>query len=60
MAKEIQIKERLLEEQRWLKVEIEALKSPQRIETIAKERLQMYYPPKKVKQKQQQNNRERN
>ena len=46
MAKEIQIKERLLEEQRRLKVELATLKSPQRIEAFAKERLQMYYPEK--------------
>ena len=37
MAKEIQTKERLLEEQRRLKVEIAALRSPQRIEAFAKE-----------------------
>ena len=37
MAKEIQTKERLLEEQRRLKVELAALKSPQRIEAFAKE-----------------------
>jgi cell division protein FtsL len=46
MAKELQIKERLLEEQKRLKVELAMLRSPQRIETIAKERLQMYYPEK--------------
>ena len=46
MAKEIQIKERLLEEQKRLKVEIATLESPQRIEAIAKDRLQMYYPEK--------------
>ena len=44
MAKEIQIKERLLEEQRTLKVELAALESPQRIEAFAKDRLQMQYP----------------
>ena len=44
LAKEIQTKERLLEEQRRLKVEIAALKSPQRIEAFAKDRLQMQYP----------------
>ena len=49
LAKEILTKERLLEEQKRLKVELAALRSPQRIETIAKERLQMCYPPKKVK-----------
>jgi cell division protein FtsL len=46
MAKEIQTKERLLEEQRRLKVELVMLKSPQRIEAFAKDRLQMYYPEK--------------
>ncbi len=44
MAKEMQTKERLLEEQRRLKVEIAALRSPQRIEAFAKNRLQMQYP----------------
>ncbi len=48
VAQGIQIKERLIEEQRRLKVEIAALKSPQRIEAFAKDRLQMYYP-KKIK-----------
>jgi cell division protein FtsL len=43
-AEEISIKERLLEEQRKLKVEFATLKSPQRLETIAKEKLQMTYP----------------
>ena len=47
MTKEIQIKERLLEEQRRLKVELAMLKSPQRIEAIAKDRLQMQYPENK-------------
>jgi cell division protein FtsL len=56
MAKEIQTKERLLEEQRRLKVEVVALRSPQRIETIAKERLQMCYPPPK-KSKNKYNNK---
>jgi len=44
MAKEIQIKERLLEEQKRLKVELATLESPQRIEAFAKDRLQMQYP----------------
>ncbi|MGP8153416.1 MAG: hypothetical protein ACLQBQ_04625 [Smithella sp.] len=48
LAKEIQIKGRLIEEQRRLKVEIATLESPQRIEAFAKDRLQMYYP-KKIK-----------
>ena len=46
LAKEIQIKERLIEEQRRLKVELATLESPQRIEAFAKDRLQMYYPEK--------------
>jgi len=37
-------KEQLLEEQRKLKVEVATLKSPSRIETIVKEKLQMTYP----------------
>jgi len=34
----------LLEEQQKLKVELATLKSPQRIEAIAREKLQMTYP----------------
>lgn len=44
VAEEMSIKENLLEKQRKLKVEIATLKSPQRIETIAKNKLQMSYP----------------
>jgi cell division protein FtsL len=44
VAEEMSIKESLLEEQRKLKVEIATLKSPQRLEAIAKEKLQMSYP----------------
>ena len=44
VAAEMSIKEKLVEEQTKLKVEIATLKSPQRIETIAKEQLQMTYP----------------
>ena len=49
IAKEIQIKERLIEEQRRLKVELATLESPQRIEAIAKNHLNMYYPKKSKK-----------
>lgn len=44
VAEEVSIKENLLEEQRKLNVEIATLKSPQRIESIAKDKLQMSYP----------------
>ena len=44
IAEEMSIKERLMEEQRKLKVEIATLKSPQRLEAIAKEKLHMAYP----------------
>jgi cell division protein FtsL len=44
VAAEMSIKEKLLEEQTKLKVEIATLKSPQRLEAIAKEQLQMTYP----------------
>ena len=44
VAAEMSTKEKLVEEQTKLKVEIATLKSPQRIEAIAKERLQMTYP----------------
>lgn len=44
VAKEISIRERLLDEQRKLKVEQATLKSPRRIETFAKEKLRMSYP----------------
>jgi cell division protein FtsL len=44
VAEEMTIKEKLIEEQRKLKVEIATLKSPQRIEAITKEKLQMTYP----------------
>jgi cell division protein FtsL len=44
VAEEMTIKEKLIEEQNKLKVEIATLKSPQRIENIAKEKLQMIYP----------------
>jgi len=44
VATEMSIKEKLVEEQTKLKVEIATLKSPQRLEAIAKEQLQMTYP----------------
>ena len=44
IAAETSRKEQLLEEQRKLKVEYATLKSPQRIEAIAREKLQMTYP----------------
>jgi len=44
IAAESSRKEQLLEEQRRLKVEFATLKSPQRIEAIAREKLQMTYP----------------
>lgn len=44
VAREISTHERILNEQRKLKVELATLKSPQRIEKIAKEKLGMFYP----------------
>ncbi len=44
VAEEMGIKEKVLEEQRKLKVEIATLKSPQRLEAFAREKLQMTYP----------------
>jgi cell division protein FtsL len=44
IAEEMNRKEKLLEEQRKLKVEVATLKAPNRIETIVKEKLQMTYP----------------
>ena len=44
IARELSSRERMTEEQSKLKVELATLKSPQRIETIAKEKLQMVYP----------------
>lgn len=44
VAEEMTVKEKLSEEQTKLKVEIATLKSPQRIEAIAREKLQMAYP----------------
>lgn len=44
IAEEIHDKNKLIEENRRLKVEIATLKSPQRIETIASVKLKMGYP----------------
>ncbi len=44
VAEEIGVRDRLLEEQKKLKVEVATLKAPQRIEIIARGRLQMTYP----------------
>lgn len=44
IARELSNKEQLSEEQAKLKVELATLKSPQRIEIIAREKLQMTYP----------------
>ena len=44
IARELSNQEQIEEEQRKLKVELATLKSPQRIETIAREKLQMTYP----------------
>ena len=44
IARELSSREQITEEQAKLKVELATLKSPQRIETIARERLQMTYP----------------
>ncbi len=44
VAQELSTREQLGEEQAKLKLELATLKSPQRIETIAREKLQMTYP----------------
>jgi cell division protein FtsL len=44
VAREMSIKERLLDDQRKLKIEQATLKSPQRIEAIATGKLGMSYP----------------
>lgn len=44
VAEEMNKQEMLLEEQKRLKVEYATLKSPQRIETIARDKLHMSYP----------------
>jgi len=47
ITQELSSREQITEEQRKLKIELATLKSPQRIETIARERLQMTYPARK-------------
>jgi cell division protein FtsL len=44
VARELSSREQITEEQTKLKIELATLKSPQRIETIAREKLQMTYP----------------
>jgi cell division protein FtsL len=44
VARELSVQEQLTEEQAKLKMELATLKAPGRIETIARERLQMTYP----------------
>jgi len=44
VAEEMGNRQRLLEEREKLKIEYATLKSPQRIETMAREKLQMTYP----------------
>ncbi len=44
IALELSSREKIIEEQTKLKVELATLRSPQRIETIAREKLQMTYP----------------
>ena len=47
VAPELSSREHITEEQRKVKIELATLKSPQRIETIARERLQMISPARK-------------
>jgi len=44
VAEEMSVRRQLLEEREKLKIEYATLKAPQRIETIAREKLQMTYP----------------
>jgi len=44
IARELNSREQLTEEQAKLKLELATMKSPQRIETIAREKLQMTHP----------------
>ena len=44
IAAALNTKENLLEEQKRLKLELAMLKAPQRIEDIARNKLQMFYP----------------
>ena len=47
MAAEMRVRDRLLEENRQLKIEIATLRSPGRIEAIARDKLKMHYPERK-------------
>jgi cell division protein FtsL len=47
LARELTTYEQLFEEQKRLKVELATLKSPQRIESVALNKLQMIYPERK-------------
>jgi len=44
ITREMDSREQIMEEQTKLKVELATLRSPRRIETIAREKLQMTYP----------------
>jgi cell division protein FtsL len=44
IARELNSREQIMEEQTKLKVELATLRAPRRIETIAREKLQMTYP----------------
>jgi cell division protein FtsL len=44
IAEEMTVRDNLIEENRRLKVEIATLKSPQRIESIARDKLKLQYP----------------
>jgi cell division protein FtsL len=44
IAEEMSVRQKLIEERDKLKIEYATLKSPQRIENIAREKLQMIYP----------------
>jgi cell division protein FtsL len=44
IAEEMTVRDSLIEENRRLKVEIATLKSPQRIESIARDKLKLQYP----------------
>lgn len=48
IAQELSRREQIAEERTKLKVELAMLKSPERIESIARERLQMIYPKRKL------------
>jgi cell division protein FtsL len=44
IAEEISIRDNLIEENKRLKIEYATLRSPQRIEAIARDKLDMHYP----------------